>query len=238
MERKEIRKLVFAIIALVLIAIFPFKVLFTESDTNLRLLAIGIILTIVLGGWNMLKSFFKESALSRQVSALEEANRLTIQKMEDEKKQALQDIINTLLPEIEVNQSYLKSPAEQEAAFKQFIGNPNSIPDETKTAFEGHITKDWYDIKQLLKQNCFQKTMYSSGFKLGMLNQELSRNIILYYGKLDKINQKLGLIYELEPSNDMEMVIKRVNTKEYFEMIAECFELGNEIIRALKENDT
>jgi len=72
MERKEILKIVFAIIALVLIAIFPFKVLFTESDTNLKLLAISIILTIVLGGWNMLKS------LSRSVEAeeLKKMNRL------------------------------------------------------------------------------------------------------------------------------------------------------------------
>ena len=72
MERKEILKFVVAIIALVLIAIFPLKVLFTESDINLRLLAIGIILTIVLGGWNILKSLFR----SAEAEELKKMNRL------------------------------------------------------------------------------------------------------------------------------------------------------------------
>jgi hypothetical protein len=55
MERKAKIELVVAIIALVLIGIFPLTVLLMESDSNLRLLAIGIILSIVLGGYNMLK---------------------------------------------------------------------------------------------------------------------------------------------------------------------------------------
>ena len=54
-------KSIFAIIALVLIAIFPSKVLFTESDTNLRLLAIGIILSIALGGFGMLRFLLSPS---------------------------------------------------------------------------------------------------------------------------------------------------------------------------------
>ena len=50
MERKDILKLVVAIITLALIAILPLRVLFTGADTNLKLLASGIILTIFLVG--------------------------------------------------------------------------------------------------------------------------------------------------------------------------------------------
>lgn len=81
MERKEILKLVFAIIVLVLIAIFPSKVLIMENDTNLRLLSIGIILTIVLGGYNMFKSIFKNPV----VEELKEANRLAKEQLDIEK---------------------------------------------------------------------------------------------------------------------------------------------------------
>ena len=81
MERKEILKLVFAIIVLVLIAIFPSKVLIMENDTNLRLLSIGIILTIVLGGYNMFKSIFKNPV----VEELKEANRLAKEQLDIKK---------------------------------------------------------------------------------------------------------------------------------------------------------
>ena len=81
MERKQILKLVFAIIVLVLIAIFPSKVLIMENDTNLRLLSIGIILTIVLGGYNMFKSIFKNPV----VEELKEANRLAKEQLDIEK---------------------------------------------------------------------------------------------------------------------------------------------------------
>lgn len=81
MERKEILKLVFAIIVLVLIAIFPSKVLIMENNTNLRLLSIGIILTIVLGGYNMFKSIFKNPV----VEELKEANRLAKEQLDIEK---------------------------------------------------------------------------------------------------------------------------------------------------------
>ena len=93
MERKEILKSVVAIIALVLIAIFPLKVLFTESDTNLRLLAIGIILTIVLGGWNMLKFLFG----STEAEELKKMNRL-----KEEEIKALKFIPLEFLNEVEV----------------------------------------------------------------------------------------------------------------------------------------
>ena len=70
MERKDIPKFVAAIIILAIIAYFPCEVLRTETDPNLRLLAIGIILTIVLGGVNMLKSLFKRDEVSREVDHL------------------------------------------------------------------------------------------------------------------------------------------------------------------------
>jgi hypothetical protein len=72
MERKEIPKFACTIIVLVIIAYFPAKVLYTETEPNLQLLAIGIILTIVLGGWNMLQSLFR----SAEAKALEKANNL------------------------------------------------------------------------------------------------------------------------------------------------------------------
>ena len=78
MERKDILKLVVAIIALALIAILPLRVLFTGADTNLKLLASGIILTIFLGGYNMIKSLFG-SAVAEE---LKKANRLNEQKLE------------------------------------------------------------------------------------------------------------------------------------------------------------
>lgn len=71
-ERKEILKFAGAIIGLAVIAYFPSKVLYTETDPNLQLLAIGIILSIVLGGWNMLKSLFR-SAVAEE---LKKANEL------------------------------------------------------------------------------------------------------------------------------------------------------------------
>lgn len=67
MERKEILKFAGAIIFLGIIAYFPCKVLSTETDPNLQLLATAIILTIVLGGVNMLKSLFKSDEVSREV---------------------------------------------------------------------------------------------------------------------------------------------------------------------------
>jgi hypothetical protein len=81
MERKEIQKLVFGIIVLVLIAIFPSKVLIMENNTNLKLLSIGIILTIVLGGYNMFKSIFKNPV----VEELKAANRLAKEQLDIEK---------------------------------------------------------------------------------------------------------------------------------------------------------
>lgn len=83
MERKAKLELCAVIFILVIIAIPPLKVLFTETNTNLQLLAIGIILTIVLGGGNMLKSLFK----SAEADALEKANRLKAQEIELLKKQ-------------------------------------------------------------------------------------------------------------------------------------------------------
>ena len=63
MERKAKIELVVAIIALVLIGIFPLTVLLMESDSNLRLLAISIILSVVLGGYNMFKELLGFSPL-------------------------------------------------------------------------------------------------------------------------------------------------------------------------------
>ena len=80
-KKKEIQKLVFEIIVLALIAIFPSKVLIMENDTNLKLLSIGIILTIVLGGYNMFKSIFKNPV----VEELKEANRLAKEQLDIEK---------------------------------------------------------------------------------------------------------------------------------------------------------
>lgn len=57
MERKAIFKLVVAIFILVLFAILPLKVYLTETDPNVRLLSIGIILSIFLGGCNMINLF-------------------------------------------------------------------------------------------------------------------------------------------------------------------------------------
>lgn len=77
MERKEILKLIVAIIVLALIAVLPLMVLFTETDTNLRLLASGILLTIFLGGYNMIKSLFRNTVAEE----LKEANRLKEQEV-------------------------------------------------------------------------------------------------------------------------------------------------------------
>ncbi len=72
MERKAKIELVVAIIFLGIIAYFPCKVLSTETDPNLQLLATAIILTIVLGGGNMLKSLFR----SAEAEELKKMNRL------------------------------------------------------------------------------------------------------------------------------------------------------------------
>lgn len=76
MERKAKLELVAVIFVLAIITIPPLKVLFMEPNTNLQLLAIGIVLSIVLGGWNMLKSLFR----SAEAKALEKANRLVEQR--------------------------------------------------------------------------------------------------------------------------------------------------------------
>lgn len=66
MERKTKIWIVVGVLALVLIAIIPLKVLYSETDQNLRLLAISIILSITLGGVNMLKSLFRSSEVEQK----------------------------------------------------------------------------------------------------------------------------------------------------------------------------
>jgi uncharacterized protein YacL len=73
MEMKKVVKLFGVIFVLLLVAYFPVYVLCTETKSNLQLLAIGIILSIVLGGFNMLKSLFR----SETTKAIEKANKLT-----------------------------------------------------------------------------------------------------------------------------------------------------------------
>lgn len=57
MERKAILELVVVIFVLALIGISALKVYFTVTDLNVKLLAVGIILSAFLGGYNMLKLF-------------------------------------------------------------------------------------------------------------------------------------------------------------------------------------
>ena len=116
MERKDILKLVVAIIVLALIAILPLKVLFMDTATNLRLLASGIILSIVLGGYNMIKSLFgsaeaeelkkanilKEKELDKkdmELEKLEKANKLAEQQLESLKKQMKKDSVIEMIGE-------------------------------------------------------------------------------------------------------------------------------------------
>jgi len=101
MERKEKLKfvgvIIGAIIFLGIIAYFPCKVLRTETDPNLQLLAIGIILTIVLGGVNMLKSLFK----SAEVKTLEKAIESFKNKMKTDRVIEMLKFINSLKSDLE-----------------------------------------------------------------------------------------------------------------------------------------
>ena len=97
MERKAKLELFAVIFVLAIIAIPPLKVLFMETNTNLQLLAIGIVLSIVLGGWNMLKSLFR----SAEAKALEKANKLAeerynkqYQNAKDQLKSYLEDFVS------------------------------------------------------------------------------------------------------------------------------------------------
>ena len=72
MERKAILELVFVIFVLALIVISALNVYFTVTDLNVRLLAVGIILSAFLGGYNMIK-LFRLVQTERQ-NAIEQVN--------------------------------------------------------------------------------------------------------------------------------------------------------------------
>lgn len=74
MIMKRSAKLELVIVSIVLVIIIYLSILayFAETNTNVMLLVIGIILTAILGWYNMFKSLFK----SAEAIALEEANRL------------------------------------------------------------------------------------------------------------------------------------------------------------------
>ena len=85
MERKTkvLLELVVVIPVLVSIVILTLRVYSAETDSNVRLLAIGIILSAFLGGYNMFKSLFR----SGTAKEFEKANKLKEQEIETLKEQ-------------------------------------------------------------------------------------------------------------------------------------------------------
>ena len=76
MKIKIIPELIVVIIVLASIVILTLNVYFTETEPNVRLLAIGIILSAFLGRYNMFKSLFR----SAEAEELRKANRLEEQR--------------------------------------------------------------------------------------------------------------------------------------------------------------
>jgi len=80
MERKTILELAFVIFPLALIVILPLKVCFTETDLNVKLLAVGIILSVLLGGYNMLKLFRRDREIELKEQEIAQRDRQIAQK--------------------------------------------------------------------------------------------------------------------------------------------------------------
>ena len=92
MERKTILELIVVIIVLASIVILTLNVYFTETEPNVRLLAIGIILSAFLGGYNMFKSLFR----SAEAEELRKANRLEEQRQKRQYQNAKDQLKNYL----------------------------------------------------------------------------------------------------------------------------------------------
>ena len=88
MERKAILELVIVFLGLALIVGLPLKVCFTETDTNLKLLAIGIILSAFLGGYNMFKLFKKDRMIELKEEELAIERERRKEEIQDRKKKS------------------------------------------------------------------------------------------------------------------------------------------------------
>ncbi len=126
----------------------------------------------------------------------------------------------TLLPEIEANQERL----QRWVNVIRIVG------------------KDKVGHTQLPTNTAFDRTIYSSlADKIGLLDDESREKLVPYYGFFGSMEAQLRIIHEIFPatiaglSNEQIPLLKVGATKAFFEFAEEAYNIGEELIKSLKE---
>ena len=219
MERKEILKFVGAIIVLGIIAYFPCNVLATETNPNLQLLAIGIILTIVLGGYNMIKSLFG----SAEVEELKNANRL--------KEREIKELANSTKELKEANK--LKEQ-ELELLKKQITEQYKIAKKQLKSRLEPFVSCQEEGKKIISgggdqKRKELQKELSKIGNELKAVVTDIEKLLLLPQDNLNEakdiadgcINLSNKIIQKVKVVNNDDITTKRIKLIDEWNELAE-----------------
>jgi len=225
-------KLVVAIIVLALIAILPLKVLFTETDTNLRLLAIGILLSIVLGGYNMIKSLFG----SAEVEELKNANRL--------KEREIKELANSTK---ELKKANTLREQELELLKNQITEQYKKAKNQLKSCLEQFVA--FGDDKQIIllgdqKRKEIQKELSELGNELKMVIRGIEKLILLPQDISNEakdiakgiIDLSTKIVHRLIVANEDEEVTKQREQKVFGEW-DELVKRAKKLIEELQQDE-